>query len=198
MNLRGITASFAVIAVAVVLPIAIATPAQAAADPSVVSYGELPPPAPRGCTALTNTARANPGDRISLHNDCTYGTIFYVIQGTTLFDQWRVPAGGQVTFAVPTATGTYNIQGLSTIGKITLVVTDVPIPPAKAHDEFQQVGVPASGDCGDVDPATGHYPGYPIGGWSQSWAQWINDGTGGPICTREVEQRPDGTIVLIG
>jgi hypothetical protein len=198
MSIRRLTASLAALAVAAT-GFALAAPsAQAAADPSVVSYGELAPPAPRGCTALTSTVRANPGDRLSLHNDCTYETTFYIIQGTTLFGQWRVPVKGQVTFAVPTAIGTYNIQGLATIGKTTLVVTDVPIPPAKAHDEFQQVGVPASGDCADVSPQTGHYPGYPIGGWSRSWAQWVNDGTGGPVCTREVEQRPDGTIVLVG
>jgi hypothetical protein len=33
---------------------------------------------------------------------------------------------------------------------------------------------------------------------ARSWAQWINNGTGGPVCTREVEQRPDGEVVLIG
>ena len=60
------------------------------------------------------------------------------------------------------------------------------------------MGVPASGSCADVPSPVGHYPGFPFGGWSKSWAQWINDGTGGPVCTREVEQRPDGTIVLIG
>lgn len=54
------------------------------------------------------------------------------------------------------------------------------------HDEFQQVGVPASGSCANVPSPVGHYPGFPFGGWSTSWAQWINGGTGGPVCTREL------------
>ena len=33
---------------------------------------------------------------------------------------------------------------------------------------------------------SGHYPGFPIGGWTKSWAMWIYDGTGGPVCTREI------------
>ena len=38
----------------------------------------------------------------------------------------------------------------------------------------------------------GHDQGYPIGGWSKSWSQWINNGTGGPVCTRTVEEIPNG------
>ncbi len=44
----------------------------------------------------------------------------------------------------------------------------------------------------------GHYPGAPFGGWSKSWAEWINDGKGGAVCTRELEERSDGTIILVG
>ena len=81
---------------------------------------------------------------------------------------------------------------------VNVQVVDTFIPEPQAHDYLQQVGVPASGTCADVSPEVGHFRGFPIGGWSKSWARWINDGTGGPVCTREVEARPDGTVVLIG
>jgi hypothetical protein len=139
------------------------------------------------------TVRANPGSAITLHNGCK-GSLIFLVDKTR---QGTAPTGGNLVIAAPTTLGTYTIVPIPG-GDVTLIVTDSPINEPMAHDEFQQVGVPASGDCADVDPTTGHYPGYPIGGWSKSWAQWINDGTGGPVCTREVEQRPDGEIVLIG
>ena len=37
-----------------------------------------------------------------------------------------------------------------------------------------------------------HDQGYPVGGWSKSWAYWIYNGTGGPVCTRTVEEIPNG------
>ena len=77
-------------------------------------------------------------------------------------------------------------------------VKTVPYPPFVGHDWIQQVGVPASGSCDDVSSTVGHWVGAPIGGWSLSWAQWINDGQGGPVCTRELQDRQDGTIVLVG
>ncbi len=83
---------------------------------------------------------------------------------------------------------------------IEVVVTATPIvtPVVTVHDDLQQVGVPASGDCKDVPVTVGHYDGYPIGGWSKSWAMWINDGKGGPVCTREIETTATGEIILVG
>ena len=56
-------------------------------------------------------------------------------------------------------------------------------------------------DCRRVPRArlAGHAVGYPIGGWSKSWAYWIYNGTGGPVCTRTVEEIPndDGTNRLV-
>ena len=81
----------------------------------------------------------------------------------------------------------------------TLTVTNDPVAPAHADGStpqpivgLQQVGVPASGDCADVPASVGHDQGFPIGGWSKTWANWINNGTGGPVCTRTVEEIPNG------
>ena len=49
---------------------------------------------------------------------------------------------------------------------------------------FQQFGKPASGTCDAAAPATLNWSGVASGGWSESWAQWMNGGNGGAVCTR--------------
>lgn len=102
----------------------------------------------------------------------------------------------------PSGSGTFLLDssgpGYSSQATITVTITTDPVPEAEPHDDLQQVGVPPSGDCADVSPDVGHYRGYPLGGWSKSWAYWINDGRGGPVCTREVETTASGEVVLIG
>lgn len=195
MSIRRITASLAALATAVVLPIAVAAPAQAGADPTVVSWTSTEiSPGRFSCTPSVTSVRANPRSAVTLHNGCIVPLRFIVDK--TLVGTAAV--GGNLTITAPPTLGTFRIAPIPAGGDVTLIVTDTPISEPMAHDEFQQVGVPASGDCADVPATVGHYPGYPIGGWSRSWARWINDGAGGPVCTREVEQRPDGTVVLVG
>jgi len=50
----------------------------------------------------------------------------------------------------------------------------------------QQFGKPASGTCEDAAPATLNWGGASSGGWSESWAQWMNGGRGGAVCTRSL------------
>lgn len=49
---------------------------------------------------------------------------------------------------------------------------------------LQQVGMPASGECTGIDDAALNRGGASAGGWGRSWAQWMNDGAGGAVCTR--------------
>lgn len=49
---------------------------------------------------------------------------------------------------------------------------------------FQQFGKPASGTCAVAASASLNWAGVASGGWSESWAQWINGGNGGAVCTR--------------
>jgi len=49
---------------------------------------------------------------------------------------------------------------------------------------FQQFGKPSSGTCDAAAPATLNWSGVTSGGWSESWAQWMNGGNGGAVCTR--------------
>lgn len=53
-------------------------------------------------------------------------------------------------------------------------------------DWLQQVGAPASGQCTGVDDAALNRGGASSGGWGRSWAQWMNDGLGGAVCTRSL------------
>lgn len=50
----------------------------------------------------------------------------------------------------------------------------------------QEFGTPASGTCVDAAPATLNWGGASSGGWSESWAQWMNGGRGGAVCTRSL------------
>jgi len=48
---------------------------------------------------------------------------------------------------------------------------------------LQQLPAPDTGSC-DLIVTTYDWGGASTGGWSRSWAQWVNDGRGGPVCTR--------------
>ena len=49
---------------------------------------------------------------------------------------------------------------------------------------IQQVGLPPSGVCDDVVDGMFGTQTYVRGGWTRSWATWMNGGLGGAICTR--------------
>jgi len=197
---RGVTAALLTLALGVGGSIAGAAPAHAGVNPTLITVAR---DGSGTCVASTGALVGNPGSRFTVHNvDCA-GTLPYVIvQGTVgafAGSGTRLANGGSATFTLGSTSGLMIVQAFSAgAPRITVTVTTDVIPEPTVHDEFQQVGVPASGDCADVPPTVGHYPGYPIGGWSRSWAQWINNGAGGPVCTREVEESPDGTIVLVG
>ncbi len=55
---------------------------------------------------------------------------------------------------------------------------------ADPADMIEQVSVPASGNCTDVTDVTLNRAGVASGGWSKSWAAWVNRPLGGPVCTR--------------
>jgi hypothetical protein len=49
---------------------------------------------------------------------------------------------------------------------------------------MQQFGKVTSGACDAVAPESLNWSGVASGGWTQSWAKWVNRGTGGAVCTR--------------
>ena len=172
-------------------------PASAAANPSIVSVTCVGPGG--GCDASKFSASsiiANPGDAFTVHNGLNVAVLFSI--GTSIFPDQTLAVGSGLSgsMTAPSAVGNYTLSILAAGGaSIPLTVTNDPIappPPPIPVIGLQQVGVPASGDCADVPVTVGHDQGYPIGGWSKSWAYWIYNGTGGPVCTRTVEEIPNG------
>jgi len=59
-------------------------------------------------------------------------------------------------------------------------------PGSAPASEIQQFGLPASGNCEDGATEAMNWSGIGMDGWGISWAQWMNEGAGGPVCTRTV------------
>jgi len=92
-----------------------------------------------------------------------------------------ISAGSLYTFRV-NALGTANIVGATTR---TLTIT----APSSGGGEtpppvVQQFGKPVAGTCDAAAPVTLNWGGAGSGGWGESWAQWMNSGNGGAVCTR--------------
>ena len=90
-----------------------------------------------------------------------------------------------------TVTGAVNVNmvRITTVATLTIVTTGggdasssaVGAGPAPV---IQQFGKPASGTCEAAAPVTLNWGGAGSGGWGESWAQWMNGGNGGAVCTR--------------
>jgi hypothetical protein len=55
---------------------------------------------------------------------------------------------------------------------------------------LQQFGMLAQGTCDAAQPSGLDWSGVASGGWSESWAEWVNGGLGGAVCTRTLTYRP--------
>lgn len=113
-------------------------------------------------------------------------TVYWEWVGTGAITQvditLSITGAGQINFnsGTPSYTGqTFNVSsgGDSSSNGAT---SSVPAP------VFQQFGRPTSGTCDAVAPESLNWSGVASGGWSESWAQWMNGGTGGAVCTREL------------
>lgn len=194
------TAAVAVAAVGITAPAA-----HAGVDHPYVILGKIVDVCATSNGASEITVTGNPGDSFRVANlGC--GDVGVLFSGSAVSGPSSIAnlTSATYTLASTTGNGSMLIRPRTGITQfpflINVVVTATPVitPTIESHDYLQQVGVPASGDCADVNPSVGHYPGFPVGGWSKSWAWWINDGTGGAVCTRELDERPDGQIVLVG
>jgi len=59
----------------------------------------------------------------------------------------------------------------------------------------QQFGKPDSTTCDEAQPEGLNWSGVPSGGWGESWAQWMNGGNGGTVCTRTLSYVGSGWTV---
>lgn len=74
-----------------------------------------------------------------------------------------------------------GVPNFATLARL-LIAAQTPSP-GGPPPILQQVPVPASGSC-DLVITDYDWGGASSGGWSRSWAQWTNGGSGGPVCTR--------------
>ena len=61
----------------------------------------------------------------------------------------------------------------------------------------QQFGKPSLGTCDAAQPAGLDWAGVSSGGWADSWAQWMNNGNGGFVCTRTLVYSTDQSKWII-
>jgi hypothetical protein len=97
----------------------------------------------------------------------TGGTGVFTVLGTG-----QVQIENNFTTAI---VGTFYTDGSSGSGGSS---SSSPLPVVQAF------GKPASGTCDASQPAGLDWAGVPSGGWANSWAQWMNGGNGGFVCTR--------------
>ena len=71
---------------------------------------------------------------------------------------------------------------------LTVTTAECPPPPP---DVLQQVKATGDDGCSSVEDAALNIGGSTSGGWGRSWAQWVNDGRGGAVCTRTLTYSSD-------
>jgi hypothetical protein len=49
---------------------------------------------------------------------------------------------------------------------------------------LQQFRMPTGGTCAGAATQDFNWSAVTGGGWGESWAQWVNNGTGGAVCSR--------------
>ena len=65
-------------------------------------------------------------------------------------------------------------------------------------DVTQQFGRPIADTCNDAAPESMNSSGVASGGWGESWAQWMNGGNGGAVCTRTLVYSATQTRWIVG
>jgi len=174
----------AVIAIALAIPLA--NSAQAAdADPAIITAT----PDGIGFTLSSAALVANTGDTFTLVNASGHLMDVFDVFGSVSANGTPCPSTAKC--AVPD--GTSQVFVITEVGSIaaerrgiagtSVVITMSQRGPAPPPDLLQQVGRPAAGCASFSDPSL-NWAGVEAGGWSESWAMWVNGGSGGPVCTR--------------
>lgn len=125
------------------------------------------------------------------------GTLTYVLGGSTL--TYPIGTGGtpgldnpSIVIYTGTVVGGARVEirdsgGGGVIQAFDVTVSAVPGPqPSNIQPEsvLQQFDMPVSGTCDAVAPIVLNWGGAGSGGWGNSWAEWMNGGNGGAVCTR--------------
>ena len=118
-----------------------------------------------------------------------YGNVVPTGATPTFYTSIANSAGTAWTYALGTSDWDYSgsLLNSTTYGApaFYLATYVAPVDPATPtpEDVLQQVGV-VNGQCA-FDGLTGlNASGVDSSGWTRSWAQWVNHGTGGEVCSR--------------
>lgn len=153
----------------------------------------------------------NPGDTFTIPSaSCTRATLNSALAGTLTYGPApagtgaNVPAGSPTTYPAgnsvrftASAVGSAAVSldmGTSGTREATWLITVAAPTPADPVDVeqvselpppvMQQFGKPASGTCDAAAPSALNWAHVSSGGWGESWSQWMNNGTGGFVCSR--------------
>jgi len=175
--------------------VAVASPAGAAASPSTITL-TCTGNNPYSLTLSGTSVSLSSGDTFTLTNssgttmnvtlpsgstfasgaspllDNTSATITTTASGSIFIEGAGAQAGGNCTFSS-------RQLGLSVAGASGGSSNSIAPAPVT-----QQFGKPASGTCDATQPSGLNWAGVASGGWANSWAQWMNGGTGGFVCSR--------------
>ena len=116
---------------------------------------------------------------------------FTSLSGSGTFTLYRCPSGtgtgsaGNCASPIPNnslaATASFSVSGGGGGGGGGGPAPSTSVNPTPV---IQQFGKPNSGTCDEKAPTELNWAGVASGGWSESWAQWMNAGNGGHVCTR--------------
>ena len=111
--------------------------------------------------------------------------------GTTTFTTTLLPADGNGNPLTVGGTVAIFDDDLAT-GFFNIVYGGVSAPSQAPPPVLQAVGLPVSGSCLEVNDAHLNWGGAKSGGWTKSWQQWMNSGSGGAVCQRTLYYAGDG------
>ena len=152
-------------------------------------------------TAFTVTNSTDPGVTLSVYGSVAGavkmdpGTVFETTCDTS--SDCEFPSNSRpftINFSVASSSTSQTVflrDGSGTPVGVTVLPTVVPdddsaAPSAGPAALLQQVPRQSGGLCDVIDRPELNWSGVSSGGWGPSWSRWINDGAGGPVCTREL------------
>ena len=176
-----------------------ASSASAAVSPSTIWITSCPNPgaiviqnAATGGSNVTSVAYTSTGDSLRIENTCgTDVDVQLGIGGSFGAPALVTQAGRTVLLNSSGYTGLMFSEINSTTTIVTLVFggsgggsSDSTAFSSAPSPVFQQFGKPSSATCEAVAPESLNWSSVASGGWGESWAQWMNGGNGGAVCTR--------------
>ena len=198
-------------AVAVAAASLITAPTAAAAPSPNPIY--VVPDTGSGCTGADGTQRGTVRDQASGGSlvttvDASAGRVLSVVNNCPVVLVARVEDAVGGLLALPSfpsgATTEVNVTGAAAIdfyrenpsnayryvaGGVSIINSEAPATGNTPPPVLQQFGRPGVVTCDEAAPEDLNWGGASSGGWGDSWAQWMNGGLGGAVCTRMLVYR---------